>query len=79
MSGRHTLIPVFSDGYRGHLLLTCRGWRACDEEDREIGRYETKERLSRRCWRHPRRSSRRNRMECFPYASRRRSLGNSLQ
>jgi hypothetical protein len=37
-----TLVPVMGqEGCLGHLLHTCRGWRACDSEDREVGYFTT--------------------------------------
>lgn len=37
-----TLVPVMGpEGCIGHLLATCRGWRACDSQDRELGYFET--------------------------------------
>jgi hypothetical protein len=39
-----TLQPVFHEGYRGHLLKTCRGWRVCaGEDDRTLGYFESKD------------------------------------
>jgi hypothetical protein len=37
-----TLVPVMGqERCLGHLLHTCRGWRACDSEDRELGYFGT--------------------------------------
>jgi predicted metal-binding transcription factor (methanogenesis marker protein 9) len=37
-----TLVPVRGqERCLGHLLYTCKGWRACDVEDRELGYFET--------------------------------------
>jgi hypothetical protein len=37
-----TLVPVMGqEGCLGHLLHTCKGWRACDLEDRELGTFTT--------------------------------------
>jgi hypothetical protein len=37
-----TLVPVMrQERCLGHLLHTCRGWRACDVDDRDLGYYET--------------------------------------
>jgi hypothetical protein len=38
----HTLVPVMGqERCIGHLLHTCRGWRACDVEDHELGYFQT--------------------------------------